>query len=147
MLRSVDPRITYYTYNVLRTYWELPRALKAWREMLKDIDEIWAPTSFVADAFRHMFSGPITLIPTTVEVGDGPWKGRDHFGMEPGRFYFLFSFDYFSSPYRKNPLGVLEAFQRAFPNKSENVGLIIKSIGNVDDYPDIQGNNPAGERC
>src|SRR5262245_38594668 len=28
VLGSVDPRITYYTYNVLRTYWELPRAPK-----------------------------------------------------------------------------------------------------------------------
>jgi glycosyltransferase involved in cell wall biosynthesis len=138
VLRSVDSRITYYTYNVLRTYWELPRAPKAWRQMLKEIDEIWAPTSFVANSFRHAFSGPINLMPTTVEVGDGPWKGRDQFGMEPGRFYFLFSFDYFSSPYRKNPLGALEAFQRAFPDKKENVGLIIKSIGNVDDYPNIK---------
>jgi len=138
VLESVDPRITYYTYNILRTYWELPRAPKVWREILNDVDEIWAPTSFVADAFRHTFSGPITLIPTTVEVGDGPWKGRSDFGMDPKRFYFLFSFDYWSSPHRKNPLGVLQAFQRAFPNGSENVGLIIKSIGNVDDYPDIR---------
>ena len=47
VLGSVDPRITYYTYNVLRTYWELPRAPQAWRQMLKGIDEIWAPTRFV----------------------------------------------------------------------------------------------------
>jgi glycosyltransferase involved in cell wall biosynthesis len=58
--------------------------------------------------------------------------------MDPERFYFLFSFDYWSSPYRKNPLGVLESFQRAFPNGSENVGLIIKSIGNIDDYLEIR---------
>src|SRR5262249_10907348 len=79
----------------------------------------------------------ITIISTAVNVGDGPWKGREDFGMEPGRFYFLFSFDYFSSPYRKNPLGTLEAFQRAFPNGSENVGLVIKSAGKGYHYPDI----------
>ena len=43
----------------------------------------------------------------------------------------------FSSPYRKNPLGVVEAFQRAFPNGNENVGLIIHCIGQVDRYPEI----------
>jgi glycosyltransferase involved in cell wall biosynthesis len=48
---------------------------------------------------------------------------------EKGRFYFLFSFDFYSSHHRKNPLGVLEAFQLAFPNLNENVGLIIKSTG------------------
>jgi glycosyltransferase involved in cell wall biosynthesis len=137
VLESIDPRITYYTYNVLRTYWELPKALSIWQETLSNVDEIWAATSFVADAFRHIFTGPITLMPTTVELGEGPWKGRNHFGIEADRFYFLFSFDYSSSPYRKNPIGVLEAFQRAFPNGGENVGLIIKSIGNAEAYPEI----------
>jgi hypothetical protein len=32
--------------------------------------------------------------------------------MEESRFYFMFSFDYYSSPFRKNPLGVIEAFPR-----------------------------------
>jgi glycosyltransferase involved in cell wall biosynthesis len=58
--------------------------------------------------------------------------------MEQGRFYFIFTFDYFSSPYRKNPLGVLEAFQAAFPQGSENVGLVIKSIGRVHRYQSIR---------
>ena len=49
-------------------------------------------------------------------------------------------------PIVKIRLGVLEAFQRAFPNKNENVGLIIKSIGNVDDYPDIRETIRQGER-
>lgn len=134
----VDSRLTHDSYNVLRTYWELPRAPKSWQPMLEPINEIWVPNAFVGDAFREIFAGPITVVPTTVKVGKGSWKGRKDFGMEPGRFYFMFSFDYFSSPYRKNPLGVLEAFQRAFPNGNENVGLIIQSIGPVDHYPHIK---------
>jgi glycosyltransferase involved in cell wall biosynthesis len=69
---------------------------------------------------------------------EGPYPTRDHFGMERGRFYFIFTFDYFSSPYRKNPLGVLEAFQAAFPQGNENVGLVIKSIGRVHRYQPIR---------
>ena len=72
-----------------------------------------------------------------VDIGNVPPKGRKNFGMEAARFYFLFSFDYFSSPYRKNPLGVVEAFKRAFPNGNENVGLIIHCIGQVDRYAEI----------
>ena len=105
--------------------------------MLEDIDEIWVPNGFVGEAVRQVFAGPITIIPPTVDVGGVPARRRKDFGMEAERFYFLFSFDYFSSPYRKNPLGVVEAFQRAFPNGRENVGLIIHCIGQVDRYADI----------
>ena len=122
---------------MLRTYWELPNAPKAWRGMLEDIDEIWVPNGFVGEAVRQVFAGPITIIPPTVDVGGVPARRRKDFGMEAERFYFLFSFDYFSSPYRKNPLGVVEAFQRAFPNGKKNVGLIIHCIGQVDRYADI----------
>jgi len=75
--------------------------------------------------------------------------GRGHFGMDQERFYFMFSFDYFSYPARKNPLAVLRAFQRAFPKGTENVGLVIKSMGPSAHYPDIRstilqaaGNDP-----
>jgi len=58
--------------------------------------------------------------------------------MDEERFYFMFSFDYYSSPFRKNPLGVLRAFQEAFPLGDENVGLVIKSTGAPDHFPDIK---------
>ena len=76
-------------------------------------------------------------MPPVVNVGEEPSFGRDHFGMVLNRFYFMFSFDYYSSPYRKNPIGALEAFQRAFPKKDENVGLIIKSMGKLGRYSEV----------
>lgn len=138
VLNSIDGRLLNYSYNVLLTFWELPRAPEAWRCILTSIDEIWAPNNFVADAFRPVFSGPITLIPPVVHVGEGPFPSRHHFGMDAKRFYFIFSFDYYSFPYRKNPVGVIEAFHRAFPKGNENVGLIIKSNGSVQDNPDVK---------
>jgi glycosyltransferase involved in cell wall biosynthesis len=138
VLNSIDGRLLNNSYNVLQTFWELPKAPGAWRGVLNSIDEVWAPTNFVADAFRPVFSGPITLIPPVVYVGDGPFPSRRHFGMDANRFYFIFSFDYYSSPYRKNPIGAIEAFHRAFPKGNENVGLIIKSNGNVQEYPDVK---------
>jgi glycosyltransferase involved in cell wall biosynthesis len=106
--------------------------------MLQNVSEIWAPNSFVGESFRGIFDGPIIVIPPAVVVDEGSIPERAHYSMEPDRFYFLFSFDYFSSAHRKNPLGVLEAFRRAFPNGSEKVSLIIKSTGTVDHYPEIQ---------
>jgi glycosyltransferase involved in cell wall biosynthesis len=58
--------------------------------------------------------------------------------MDPGVFYFIFSFDYLSCPARKNPLGVLRAFQAAFPDKGERVGLVIKSTNaGAYQYPEV----------
>src|SRR5262249_50760335 len=54
------------------------------------------------------------------------------------RFYFMCSFDYCSSPFQKNPFGVIEAFQKAFPAGEEGVGLVIKSTGAPEHYPDVE---------
>ena len=136
VLRSVDARLLTNTYNVLQTFWELAKT----GGLASDTSiggEIWAPSTFVARAFRPIFSGPINLVPPVVTVGEAPAYERDHFGMVPNRFYFMFSSDYHSSPYRKNPIGALQAFQRAFRKNDENVGLIIKSIGNLDRFAEV----------
>lgn len=138
LLQIIDPRVTRNSYNILSTFWELPKAPEVWRPMLAGIQEIWAPNEFVANAFREIFSGPIVVMPHAVDVDEGPYPTRDALGMAPNRFYFVFTFDYFSLPHRKNPLGVLEAFKAAFPQGSENVGLVIKSMGAPDQYPEIR---------
>ena len=58
--------------------------------------------------------------------------------MDDERFYFMFSFDYSSFPSRKNPLGVVKAFQCAFPKLNDRVGLIIKSTSIPGQYRDIK---------
>ncbi len=136
VFRRVGPKLTRGGYNILRTFWELPQAPADWRRMLCGVDEIWAPNDFVADALKAVFPGAISIIPPCVDTGEGPFDGRDAFAMDPDRFYFLFSFDYFSSPYRKNPVAVARAFRRAFASGDENVGLVIKSIGAIDLHPD-----------
>ena len=113
-----------------------PRRPEEWREYLAGIHEIWAPNKFVATAFAKIFNGPIIVMPPAIDTG-GNHPGRAHFGLDEERFYFMFSFDYHSSPFRKNPLGVLKAFECAFPRGDENVGLIIKSTGDAH-YPDIK---------
>ncbi|RFB79825.1 glycosyltransferase [Methylovirgula sp. 4M-Z18] len=135
---SLDPQLLSRSYNILCPYWELPKAPNAWRPYLANIHEIWAPNQFIADAFAHIFDGPIIVMPPAMEDTGRNLPGRAHFGMDEGRFYFMFSFDYYSSPFRKNPLGVVRAFQRAFPGGDENVGLVIKSSGATNHYPEIR---------
>lgn len=135
---NISPAHFRGSYNILRTYWELSRAPEAWRDHLRQIHEIWAPNPFIAESFRAIFDGPITVVPPCVDLPAVVLDGRAHFGLDAGRFYFLFSFDYFSFPQRKNPLAVLRAFRKAFPDLSENVGLVIKSTGAVDHFPALK---------
>jgi glycosyltransferase involved in cell wall biosynthesis len=136
-IRELGPLRTTGTYNILRAFWELPRAPREWGVILRDVHEIWAPNDFVAAAFRECFHGPIINVPEPVLVDRMQTFDRSHFGMREGRFYFLFSFDYFSFPARKNPLAVLRAFQAAFPSNAQNAGLIIKSIGPTEIASDV----------
>lgn len=136
---SLDPRLYAGNYNVLRTYWELPRAPAAWVPMLRGIDEIWVPNEFVRNAFREIFPGAIIIVQPCVVIDEtAVYPNRTKLGLDDRRFYYLFSFDYYSHPDRKNPLGVLKAFQDAFRKGDENVGLIIKSIGAPAHYPEIK---------
>jgi glycosyltransferase involved in cell wall biosynthesis len=138
VIQNLPPTQLKDRYNIFRTYWELPSAPVEWRDNLRHFNEIWAPNEFVADAFRDIFDGVIHIIPPPVDVMTDENCDRAAFGMSPGRFYFMFNFDYYSSPYRKNPTAVLEAFERAFVDRGQNVGLVVKSIGPSDNFPDIK---------
>jgi glycosyltransferase involved in cell wall biosynthesis len=52
---------------------------------------------------------------------------RVHLGALENRFVFLHSFDYLSVVARKNPIGVIEAYRRAF-TPADETALVIKSI-------------------
>jgi len=123
--------------NILRTYWELPQAPAEWRGSLSAFHEIWSPSAFVSEALRPLFDGPIVLIPPAVDVSILRRSGRAELGLPAKAFCFLFSFDLNSYPTRKNPFGLVKAFQAAFPGASADVALVIKiggEAGLFDEY-------------
>jgi glycosyltransferase involved in cell wall biosynthesis len=58
-------------------------------------------------------------------AADGGRWTRTDFGLRPESFVFLFYFDAHSFVERKNPVGLIRAFRKAF-SKSEDVYLLIK---------------------
>jgi glycosyltransferase involved in cell wall biosynthesis len=70
---------------------------------------------------------------------------RAEFGLDSDRFYFLFMFDSNSRVHRKNPIACLRAFQKAFPDLDEKVGVVVKSMNLKPDSSDsIELLNQAG---
>ena len=125
----IGSRQTQGRYNILNTFWELPKAPQSWRSDLEFFDELWVPNRFVADSFRPIFFKDIFVAPPCINIGVDVVGDRTKFGLDPARFYFLFSFDLNSYPERKNPLAVIKSFQSAFGDSRDDVGLIVKTSG------------------
>jgi hypothetical protein len=105
--RSDVRRIAYW-------YWELEAVPPHWAKHAADIQELWAPTRFIADAMRRVMPVPVTqMLPGVNPVRFCP-LGRAYFGLPEDRFLFLFMFDMSSVMERKNPLAVLRAFRKGF---------------------------------
>ncbi len=92
------------------------------------VDEIWAPSGFVADGYRKITSTPIS----NIRKGLAHPPSRvfspflDRFRRSPSELIFLTLAEFGSSIVRKNPLSVVKAFQQAFAEGDEEVRLLLK---------------------
>lgn len=135
--RIIGKRRVNKSYNILSTFWELPHAPDAWRSELENFDELWVPNKFVAHSFRSIFAKQIFIMPPCIDLDTKIAPDRAKFGLDATKYYFLFSFDFNSYPERKNPIAVVNAFKIAFGDKRDDVGLILKSNGASDRFPEI----------
>jgi glycosyltransferase involved in cell wall biosynthesis len=135
--RIIGKRHADKSYNILSTFWELPRAPESWRFDLDFFDELWTPNCFVADSFRPIFSKRILIMPPCINLNAKIAPNRVKLGLDATKFYFLFSFDRNSYPERKNPLAVVRAFELAFGDERDDVGLILKMSGARNRFPKI----------
>jgi glycosyltransferase involved in cell wall biosynthesis len=112
-------------YRIGYWYWELEDVPEIWQKPAASLQELWAPTEFIATAFRKAFSTKVTGMLPGVSVGRVEPINRAEFGIGKDDFLFLFMFDMKSYMERKNPLGLIKAFQQAF-RPDDRVKLMIK---------------------
>jgi len=106
--------------------WELEEFPEEMAIAATRFDELWANSHFAAAALRTRTDRPVFVYPLTV-APTSPTPAEPLPVVPPDRFVFLFMFDYLSVFERKNPLGVIEAFRRAF-GPGQGPVLVIKSI-------------------
>ena len=117
-LRYILPRARVIAYFA----WELPDPPRDWPDSRLLWDEIWTPSRYSAGALSQWSDCPIKVVPHVLLRADTkPREWRK--GEEPLRF--LTMADARSSLSRKNPQGVVKAFQLAFPNEYD-VELLVK---------------------
>ena len=116
-------------YVIGQWFWELESAPEWYSPAFPLVNELWAPTRFIESMLRRSApdSVTVTYTPLPVVVPDVDASlGRRHFGLDD-RFMFLFAFDFMSVMKRKNPLGLVEAFCRAFADGAGPM-LVMKAI-------------------
>jgi glycosyltransferase involved in cell wall biosynthesis len=112
-------------------FWEVGAVPPGLLRAFDHVDEVWVASHHVADAFAPVAPKPVIHMPLPVAVLGAPKAGPpDGWPVGPT---ILFVFDHLSVFERKNPLGVVEAFCRAFPRPAGPT-LVIKSI-NGDQAP------------
>ena len=116
-------------YNIGYWQWELPFFPENYKIVTNYFDEIWSSSKFTYHALKSLCNKNIYHMPLPVEIDVVPVGDRISFGLDDGIFYFLSVIDGNSWLTRKNPEGVINSFQAAFPiSKKHPVGLIFKVI-------------------
>lgn len=119
-------RIGYWAY-------ELPRIPRSWVGAADGLHEIWAPSTFVADAIRAAgVKIPVRVMPHPVALTHKPIAPeRAGFGIEPDAFAVLAMGDLASSAERKNLAGAIDIYRRAFPQDDGRSRLVLKVHGDL----------------
>lgn len=127
-LEKLGPAFFRDHYNIGYWEWELSSFPQEWLTAIDIVDEIWAPSTFIQQAISGKTAKPVIWMPLAVEFPKPRSRDRRKFGLPEDAFLFLFCFDFSSFATRKNFLGCIEAFRKAFPSNGEKVGLVIKTI-------------------
>lgn len=123
---SLDVSIWKNRYNIAFWLWELEEFPESWKKALTLVDEVWTPSEFASQSVRKVTDKPVYTIPYCVTAPTDSHYDRAYFHLPEHQFLFLVMYDTNSTMARKNPLGAIEAFQKAFSPDNKRVGLVLK---------------------
>jgi glycosyltransferase involved in cell wall biosynthesis len=112
-------------YTIGYWFWELAEFRRDWMPAFGYVDEVWSASEFGRTAIAERSDVPVMCMPLPVVAPLPTAVDRSHFGISQDAFLFLFTFDVSSQLERKNPLGLIQAFRRAFGGQPDVV-LILK---------------------
>jgi len=125
--QQTGPELRHCRYTIGVWFWEVEDFPKSFHGAFNYVDEIWVASEFMRRAFLKVSPKPVFkyCLPILTPQVDQSLSRADL--SLPAKFIFLFSFDLLSVLERKNPLGLIEAFTRAFPDGA-GPALVIKTI-------------------
>lgn len=114
--------------NVAIVVWESESLPPLWRDVLSAYDIVCSYSRVSQCSIERAIRRPVNILPILL-----PPRPRRLRTRQDNHFEFLFMFDSFSSFERKNPLGVIRAFQQALANLPDHISahLLIKCHANT----------------
>lgn len=130
---AYQPDVFSNSYNIGYFFWELDEPAYCHYLGMEMLDEIWVSTEYGVNIYKPDANGkPVVNVGMCFEPNDDIDKAaarqfvHDRFRFTDEHFVCLVAFDSFSFVQRKNPVGVLKAFQKAFEGVP-NARLIVKT--------------------
>jgi glycosyltransferase involved in cell wall biosynthesis len=115
-------------YTIGYWFWELSEFRSDWMSAFAYVDEVWTASEFGRAALARRAPVPVVCMPLPMLTPPPATYARSHFGLAEDVFAFLFTFDVSSQMERKNPFGLVrafQAFQRVYSGR-QDVRLVIK---------------------
>ncbi|MGA8364213.1 MAG: glycosyltransferase [Solirubrobacteraceae bacterium] len=106
--------------------WEIDTIPVRWQRAFALVQEVWVYSRFMAENIGAAAPVPTIALPPPVQAPAEPVVPL-RLDVPDDGFLFLFVFDYLSTIQRKNPVGLIEAFKRAFA-PGEGPRLLLKTI-------------------
>ena len=124
--QHTDPRRLLGRRKLAYWAWELPVFPAAWAVAFHKVDEIWAPSRFVARSIQSATDKVVRLVPFVVQTMDiGASEARTALNLPQEPYIFLTTFDFNSFPSRKNPIATIRAFRSAFSDATGQSPLLV----------------------
>ena len=105
--------------------WETDVLPPSWTPAFDLVEEVWVYSRFMAENLGRLVPMPVVVVPPAIVAPDA--TDAELPVVFDDRFTFVFMLDFFSTLPRKNPLGLVDAFTRAFA-PGEGPRLLLKTI-------------------
>lgn len=123
---ELDRRVLDFRYNIAFWLWELEVFPLEWASNIDTIDEIWVPSDFISLSIKARTDKPVITVPYIIKLDKIGYLKRSYFGLPSDVFLYLVMYDFKSVSERKNPMGAINAYKKAFKKNENRVGLVIK---------------------
>ncbi|HYU60303.1 MAG TPA: glycosyltransferase family 4 protein [Solirubrobacterales bacterium] len=112
-------------HTIALWFWESDLFPDEWMPALEYVDELWAPSRYVAECLAAG-PAPVTRVVIPMTPPQGPPLDRASYGIGRDDYLFLCMLDYGSAAERKNPIGTVDAFRAAF-EPGAGAALLLKT--------------------
>ncbi|EPX84476.1 Glycosyltransferase [Rubellimicrobium thermophilum DSM 16684] len=141
---AYEPDVFSGAYNIGYFFWELDSPALCHYLAFDLLDEIWVSSDYGVSIYRPEAKGrPVVNVgmayedPPAIDRAAARALLNRRLGLKGDEFVVLTTFDSYSFVQRKNPLGVIEAFRRAFGDRPQ-ARLLIKTQNRTNVFDPVQ---------